>query len=127
MTIYRADLTGEQYRLIAHLLPGDQLILAWTPGTQVIDGEPESPWIEVFNDDPIPRVCRYGTEARLTQNSRVRQRPPIVAAARAIRRGGVAYITHEQRQETDKFGNSYGVPVLLPAGHVLVEAERGDV
>lgn len=121
MVTYRADLTGDHYRLIAHLLPGDRLMLTWSAGEKVIDGDADLPWIEVFDDDPIPRICRYGTESRLTQNTRVRQRPPIVDAARAVRASGVVYVTCELRQETDRFGRPFGSRVSLPSGHVPVE------
>lgn len=123
MTTYRADLTGTHHRLIAHLLPGDSLILTWSIGVKHIDADPGSPWIEVFDTDPIPRICRYGTEARLTQNTLVRQRPPITAAARAVRAGGVVYVTCEMRQDTDRCGQPFGPAVLMPSGHVPVEAE----
>lgn len=124
MATYRANLTGEYHRLIARLLPGDRLILTWTPGEQTIKADaPDLSWLEIFNDDPIPRICRYGTEARLTYNTLVRQRPPITAAARAVRAGGVVYVTHELRQQTDRFGTPYGEAVPLPAGHVPVKAE----
>lgn len=125
MAAYRADLTGDHHRLIAHLLPGDRLILTWSAGEKTIDADPDLPWIEVFDNDPIPRICRYGTEARLTQNTRVRQRPPITEAARAVRAGGVVYVTCERRRETSRLGAPFGPGVLLPSGHVLVEAEVG--
>lgn len=121
MATYRADLTGDHHRLIAHLLPGDRLVLTWSAGEKTIDADPDLSWIEVFDTDPIPRVCRYGTEARLTQNTRVRQRPPIVEAARAVRAGGVVYVTCELRQDTDRFGRPFGPKVSLPSGHVPVE------
>jgi len=123
MATYRADLTGDHHRLIAHLLPGDRLILTWSAGEKTIDADPDLPWIEVFDTDPIPRICRYSTEARLTQNTLVRQRPPITEAARAVRAGGAVYVTCEQRQDTDRFGQSFGPVVLMPSGHVPVEAE----
>jgi hypothetical protein len=125
MTTYRADLTGDHHRLIAHLLPGDRLILTWSAGEKTIDADPDLPWIEVFDTDPIPRICRYGTEARLTQNTRVRQRLPVTEAARAVRAGGAVYVTCERRQDTDRFGQPFGPAVLMPSGHVLVEAEVG--
>jgi len=123
MATYRADLTGDHHRLIAHLLPGDRLILTWSAGEKTIDADPDLPWIEVFDTDPIPRICRYGTEARLTQNTRVRQRPPITETARAARFGGAAYVTCERRQDTDRFGQPFGSAVPMPSGHVLVGAE----
>jgi hypothetical protein len=124
MTTYRADLTGDHHRLIAHLLPGDRLILTWSAGEKTIDAAtPDLPWIEVFDTDPIPRICRYGTEARLTQNTLVRKRPPITAAARAVRDGGVVYVTCEMRQDTDRFGQPFGPAVPMPSGHVPVKAE----
>lgn len=123
MTTYRADLTGNHHRLIAHLLPGDRLILTWSAGEKTIDADPDLPWIEVFDTDPIPRVCRYGTEARLTQNTLTRQRLPIVAAARAVRAGGSVYVTSERRQDTDRFGRPFGPAVPMASGHVLIEAE----
>lgn len=121
MSEYRADLTGDHHRLIAHLLPGDRLILTWSVGEKTIDADPDLPWIEVFDSFPIPRICCYGTEARLTQNTRVRQRPPITEAARAVRAGGVVYVACELRQETDRFGQPFGPKVSLPSGHVPVE------
>lgn len=123
MATYRADLTGTHRRLIAHLLPGDCLILIWSAGEKTIDADPDSPWIEVFDTDPIPRICRYGTEARLTQNTRVRQRPPIVEAARAVRAGGVVHVTCELRQDIDRFGMPFGPKVPMAFGHVPIEAE----
>lgn len=123
MATYRADLTGAHHRLIAHLLPGDRLILTWSVGEKAIDADPDSPWIEVFDTDPIPRICRYGTEARLTQNTLTRQRLPIVAAVRAVRAGGSVYVTCERRQDTDRFGRPFGPAVPMPSGHVLIEAE----
>jgi len=123
MATYRADLTGNHHRLIAHLLPGDRLILTWSAGEKTIDADPDLPWIEVFDTDPIPRICRYGTEARLTQNTLVRQRPPVTEAARAVRAGGVVYVTCERRQDTDRLGQPFGPAVPMPSGHVLVEAE----
>jgi len=122
MATYRADLTGDHHRLIAHLLPGDRLALTWSAGEKTIDADPDLPWIEVFDTDPIPRICRYGTEARLTQNTLVRQRQPITEAARAVRPGGAVYVTCERQQDTDRFGQPFGPAVLMPAGHVLVEA-----
>lgn len=121
MATYHADLTGDHHRLIAHLLPGDRLILTWSAGVKVIDADPDLPWIEVFDTDPIPRVCHYGTESRLTQNTRVRQRPPIVGAARAVRAGGVVYVTCELRRETGTAGVPFGPEVWLPSGHLPVE------
>lgn len=123
MATYRADLTGAHHRLIAHLLPGDRLVLTWSVGEKSIDADPDSPWIEVFDTDPIPRICRYGTEARLTQNTLTRQRLPIVAAARAVRAGGSVYVTCERRQDTDRFGQPFGPAVPMASGHVLIEAE----
>src|SRR6185312_9198313 len=118
MATYRADLTGNHHRLIAHLLPGDRLILTWSAGEKTIDADPDLPWIEVFDTDPIPRICRYGTEARLTQNTLVRQRPPVTEAARAVRAGGVVYVTCERRQDTDRLGQPFGPAVPMPSGHV---------
>lgn len=126
MTVYRTDLTGPHDRLIAHLLPGDRLLLRWNPGEQIINADPDAPWIEIFNNDPIPRICQYGSEARLTQNTRVRQRPPIVAAARAVRRGGAVYVVNELRQETNRYGEAYGPLVPLPAGHVQIVGDLVD-
>lgn len=123
MPTYRANLTGTYHRLIAHLLPGDRLILTWSAGEKTIDADPDLPWIEVFDTDPIPRICRYGSEARLTQNTLVRQRLPITAAARAVRGGGAVYVTCERRQDTDRFGQPFGPKVLMASGHVLIEAE----
>lgn len=123
MTTYRADLTGAHHRLIAHLLPGDSLILTWSAGVKVIDADPDSPWIEIFDAEPIPRICRYGSEARLAQKTLVRQRPPITAAAKAVRAGGAVYVVCERRQDTDRFGRPFGPSVLMPFGHVPVEAE----
>lgn len=123
MTTYRADLTVDHHRLIAHLLPGDSLILTWSAGVKHIDADPDSPWIEAFDTDPIPRICRYGTGARLAQNTLVRQRPPIIAAVRAVRDGGAVYVKCEQRQDTDRFGQPFGPKAPMPSGHVLIEAE----
>lgn len=123
MTTYLADLTNNHHRLIAHLLPGDRLILTWSAGVKTIGADPDLPWLEVFDTDPIPRICRYGAEVRLTQNTLVRQRPPITAAARAIRAGGAVYVTCEMRQDTDRFGVPFGPAVLMASGHVLIEAE----
>lgn len=123
MATYRADLTGDHHRLIAHLLPDDRLILTWSAGEKTIDADPDLPWIEVFDTDPIPRICRYGTEARLTQNTLTRQRLPILLAARAVRAGGSVYVTCERRQDTDRFGRPFGPAVPMASGHVLIEAE----
>jgi hypothetical protein len=123
MATYRADLTSNHHRLIAHLLSGDRLILTWSAGEKTIDANSDSPWIEVFDSDPIPRICRYGAEARLMQNTLVRQRPPITEAARAVRAGGAVYVTCELRQDTDRFGMPFGPKVPMAFGHVPVEAE----
>lgn len=125
MAVYRADLTGTHRWLIAHLLPGDQIFLTWSCGEKTINANPAAPWVALFDDDPLPRICRFGTGARLAQNTRVRQRPPISAAVKALRAGGVAFVVCEMRQETDKYNEPFGPLVSLPAGHVLIPAEGG--
>lgn len=124
MATYRADLTGDHHSLIAHLKPGDTVYVTTSLGDRQHTCDGDGPaWLALYDDEPCYRSALFGTGARLAQNTRVRQRAPISAAVKALRPGGVAYIVHELRQETDKFGVPYGPKVPLAAGHVLVEPE----
>lgn len=128
MTTYRADLTADRDRLIAHLLPGDVVIVQTSCGGRVVEFEYDwLAWHAIYDDEFGLRICRVGSAAKLARNTLVRQRPPISAAVKALRFGGVAYLTCEMRQETNRWGEAYGPLVWLPAGHILVEADVAEL
>ena len=94
--VYRADLPGNRSAfLLAHLLPGDQLIVETSLGARTITSlglDEAVPWISVYDDQDGLRICRWGTRTSLTGNTPARTRGPVTTAAREVRGGGAAIV-----------------------------------